>query len=53
MEISTFRKWDIARLKIHFRFSIPKLDVQFILKQKRLFENLHQKYGLHTLPDGG
>ena len=53
MKISKFRKWDIARLKIDFRFWNLKLYLQLVLKRKRLIETLHQKYGLYTLPDGG
>ena len=52
MEISNFRKWDIAWLKVDFRFWNLKLYLQLVLKRKRLFEALHQKYGLHSLPDG-
>ncbi len=42
----------MALLKVDNRFWNTRLHGLLILKQNKLFETLHQKYGLHTLPDG-
>jgi hypothetical protein len=53
MKISKFKKKYLPQLKADDRFGDKNLYPQRILKRNRLFESLHQKYGLHTLPDGG
>ena len=53
MEISTFRKSDVVCLKIDDNFFDIKSYQQPLLRRRRQFENLYQKYGLYSLPDGG
>ena len=52
MKISKFRKSDAAKLKAGCRFLSTKSDLQLVLKRNRLIEIIHQKYGLHSLPNG-
>jgi len=42
----------MSQLKVDNRFFDIKLYRLLILKQNRLVETVHQKYGLYTLPDG-
>ena len=52
MKISKFRNLDMTQLKADNKFWSIILYRQLILKRNKLFETLHQKYGLHTLPNG-
>ena len=53
MKISKFRNSDMTKFRAVEISGDIILYRQLILKRNKLFETLHQKYGLYTLPDGG